>query len=759
MVTSTRSKGAGKRRETPAKSGSSKKAKKSVAAAKLCTNDVDPDEASETTETKSVSEDSEGNPGENATPRKAYDGKPTILEYLQNKPTEVRNAAMHELVAEGYAGDKNASEEILGFMMSTTLTPVLVMMPGSSFPQIGHSLFQYNSSARKADENHRDFILFVGDRTIRGDPTGFVVDVDGGNMPGTLKEYDAHEDGVEIETFLQDPANDGMLFAQSALTTTKRAALQVLPINDDVAEFVAENNPSMHDLDAWVNHRDNNKVGDQEAANITDWMHMAILSDDNENKRKKSSILALDCQAVTSPTDELAQRMEERLDVTIGRAPERDVQPQNTSSATWGAQLDRRLADQERRLREEHDQMAKRLESKDAWSPSRWARWCGWSGQGDKGHCTQTLQKLAECKDAEDAIGIFLDGCLDTANKLNLRLTNTAITEEVAKMLMKGQPIPTGAGIQPIEANVARTFCHMNCVIMTSAQKDELARQQRALAQSTLTRTYEEARKVEDKEISGKLARSPPSSYHECVQVFEDTLIRGATLLSEGSPLVQLYQEIHDVLHRIAPFASDIPASTWVTLSAHVFYDETQYFATKASEADVIDGNEMNLPRCLLSDAGILHQLVGARTVPPMHNPLPMWNTWRKPRRGPTDNDRDTTQGGGGGGGGAPSDYTGGYDSNAHPEVKALMKEYWKQNRIVNAGRICTDAGINFKDFPEAFRGKCINKFLGKCALKKNKCKHSHDFSDILDTDVTTMCTILEPGIAKATEASGGKRR
>ena len=45
----------------------------------------------------------------------------------------------------------------------------------------------------------------------------------------------------------------------------------MLPINGNVAE----NSLSMHDLDAvhaWVNHVDNNKVEDKEAANIIDWM-------------------------------------------------------------------------------------------------------------------------------------------------------------------------------------------------------------------------------------------------------------------------------------------------------------------------------------------------------------------------------------------------------------------------------------------------------------------------------------------------------
>ena len=71
----------------------------------------------------------------------------------------------------------------------------------------------------------------------------------------------------------------------------------MLPINGNVAE----NSLSMHDLDAvhaWVNHVDNNKVEDKEAANIIDrligctWPCSCILSNDDENKKKKSSIFS-----------------------------------------------------------------------------------------------------------------------------------------------------------------------------------------------------------------------------------------------------------------------------------------------------------------------------------------------------------------------------------------------------------------------------------------------------------------------------------
>ena len=120
------------------------------------------------------------------------------------------------------------------------------------------------------------------------------------------------------------------------------------------------------------------------------------------------------------------------------------------------------------------------------------------------------MKKIADCTDVDDALGCLQEGCEKTAEKLRLRLTNTHYSGDIMKLLMKGRFMPSAAGMQPLESYIPKTCGHMINVQMTSEQRDELVRDQRAASESKLTRTFGESRKMEEKEISCKLARAPP---------------------------------------------------------------------------------------------------------------------------------------------------------------------------------------------------------------------------------------------------------
>ena len=676
-------------------------------------------------------------------------GKPTIEDALANTPRARRNTSLHQLVADIQAGVAGAEEELLGTLIESKFTALLVMVPGSPFPQLAHSLYQYNSrQSRQGDENHSDFVMFIGNRTARGDPPGFIV-VDK-SFVSELQEVECLDDDEGIAEFIQNSKNDGKLLCQrdtvrASTSLEKKKILCMLPVNDEVAEYVAINSPSHFDLDEWANHEDNNAISDEETDQLNEWQKAAVLTDDAESKQKKSSIIAHPFLPIIGASDEFLVSMGERLDCTLGRAPE-PAEPQSDSrGATMEWREQERLRDERQRLED-----AKKLAAdKDKWSDGKWARWCGWSGVGHKDDCSSTLKKLADTRDPDDALSILQNGFAKKAFNLRARLTNDQVTEEIVKALMKGQPTPTGASMVPTEGQIPKILGHMQCVLMTPAQRDEMYRQKDAERQSAHNRTFEEALTLASKQISGKLMRRPPSSYRESVQVYEDALIWAATILTEKSELTQLYEEINSVLRLIARFAHDIPAETWITLSAYVFYDEAQFFATRTTEGDVIDDD--NLPRCTTITAGILQQLATCRTVPPLHNPLPLWKTHTKQNnRRETERDRR-------GGGDRDRDFTHEYDTNVQPEVKTLMKDYWKTYRQIKVGQICDDAGIKIADLPESFKGKCFNKFLGKC--NRYRCKHSHDFSDIPSADVTEFCKLVEPGIKEAAKVKGGSRR
>jgi len=719
-------------------------------------NDVEDSDKDEATATEDEASDSESSKGRGTTSKipkpaskgkTAYEGKPTLSDALGSKM--VRNTVMHKLVEDITEDKDDADSELRDLLFDNNLTTMLIMVPGSAYPLLAHSVFQYNSRARQADENHRDIIIFIGDRTMVGDPTGFIMDVD----TKLEIEVECIDDDEGISDFIQDVKNDGKLLVQSesALASSNMKTKQVvfmMPVNDNVADYVAKESPSLYDLDAWINAEDNDKVEDSEAAALNDWIQVAVQTDTAGKKKRKSSIIAHEFQPITGPSEELVKAMESRLDVTMGCAPESTKnQPREARGATWDVQLEQRFEAQERRLRED----AKRLQSdKDSWSDRKWARWCAWSGQGTKHQCSPTLKKLSECKDADDGLTILQNGWITTAYHLRLRQTSDAISKDIIDMLMKGQPVPAAASIVPIEANVPKTFSHMTCVLMTSAQREELARQERAVQLSVQSRTLDEARRLEEKEISGKLAKPPPSTYRESVQVYEDAHIRAANLLTEDSELTKLYAELGIVLRRIAPFADDIPAETWVALSAHVYYDENQFFAVKASEADVIDGT--NLPQCVMGSAGVLQTLLVTRTVPAIHNPLPTWKASRKPPRDPIHRgtwgsnftSSDATDDGN------EVDHSQTYDRNVPEVVKSLMLPYWKKFPGIQVRTICDLGGVTLSDFPQAIQGVCFNKLLGKC--NNYNCPHSHDFSNISNGDLRMLCHIIEPGVRAAVE-------
>ncbi|EJK52953.1 hypothetical protein THAOC_27699, partial [Thalassiosira oceanica] len=492
-----------------------------------------------------------------------FSSAPSPPNLIQNKQPEFKNVLLHETASELVEGKSEAKGELLGLLISSKFIPVLVMMQGTSYPQLGHSLFQYNSSARNADENHRDVVLFVGDRTIRGDPTAFVIDMEAADTLGKLKEVEVGLGDEEIEEFLQDPSNDGQLLGQArSLGSKKKSTLVLLPINDNVAEFVATENPSMHDFDAWVNDADNHKVGDAEAAGINEWTHMAVLTNDNDKKKKKSSILAVDLQAITSPSVELSKCMAARLDTTLGRAPH--PSPQARSSPVGDARLQRQI-------------------------------------------------------DAKKPKSTTISG---SRAKM--------VTEDMAKMLMKGQFIPTGGDV-PLMCNITKTCSHMACVPWTSRQLDDYAQQRRAGGSSTNTRTYDEAVKLEEKEITGKLARPPPSTYHEFRHVIEDQLIRMYALLTKHSPMVDQLEELHSFLNSFVAHGDTVPEESWLALSYRLYVDETQYFAEKASQDDIADN--VNLPVCTLLKSNVLWELRYTKQIAQALDVLPAWKGQAKKDR------------------------------------------------------------------------------------------------------------------------------
>ena len=328
-----------------------------------------------------------------------YEGKPTLLSLLNSKPTSEKNAKLHEIVQEIGEGDEKAGGELLTLLFSNVLVPMLVMLPGSAFPRLAHSLMRYSSRTRGEDENHGDYLIFVGDRTKRGDPTAFVVvDADDGDAPGDVFEVNIHESENDIEEFIRDSKNEGKLLSQTTSDDTYTIKiLKWLPLNDPFAKFVAKENPTMFDIYTFVNT--STELTDVETAQAITWLSAAVISNDKENKKKKSSILALNLLAVTSPSEELGRCLASRLDVTIGRPPQGS--PSNREDGPGNARIQRRIDELDAKIKETAD--AKKLAAdNNGWSDGCWARMCGYCGVNNRDKCPKLLHDLEECDNKED---------------------------------------------------------------------------------------------------------------------------------------------------------------------------------------------------------------------------------------------------------------------------------------------------------------------------------------------------------------------
>ena len=200
----------------------------------------------------------------------------------------------------------------------------------------------------------------------------------------------------------------------------------------------------------------------------------------------------------------------------------------------------------------------------------------------------------------------------------------------------------------------------------------------------------------------------------------------------------------HRFLNSFVNEGNQVPAESWVTVSGMLFADETQFCATKTSVDDIL--NSENMPECAFIQSQALSTLRFHKQLAPALGALPTWAGKTKTPRKP-DREQEGTPG-------QDRDHTASYDSDAHVAVKALMKEFWKNNHDLRIAGIANAAGVNFRQFPDSFKDKCLNKVLGKCT--RGNCIHSHDLSTIGDQDMQTFCTMLKPGVAKL---EGGRKR
>ena len=167
---------------------------------------------------------------------KAYEGKSTLGEYLQNLSQAQRNKVLHEII-ENLEKDKDGSPKVeLAQVLLARPVACLVMSKKSAYPSLAHNMFCFAASVRDKDENHMDYIIFIGDRSPIGDPTAFVVDEESAQNMGGMKIVKGLATEDEATNFILEPSNDGKLKSIRSADTVDHETPVFMAINDDVAE-------------------------------------------------------------------------------------------------------------------------------------------------------------------------------------------------------------------------------------------------------------------------------------------------------------------------------------------------------------------------------------------------------------------------------------------------------------------------------------------------------------------------------------------
>ena len=94
--------------------------------------------------------------------------------------------------------DEEAQEDLKGMMMKHNSQVYLLLMSKiSAEVMLGHSPFQYISSKLGKDPYHRSIIIFVKDRTKRGDPMPYAVKKEEAKQWGKWKQVTAVSSNME----------------------------------------------------------------------------------------------------------------------------------------------------------------------------------------------------------------------------------------------------------------------------------------------------------------------------------------------------------------------------------------------------------------------------------------------------------------------------------------------------------------------------------------------------------------------------------
>ena len=250
-------------------------------------------------------------------PTPAVGAKPRLADKLKGMETAGIGSETWKLLKEAKS-DEDAQDDIRAMLTQTSSKVfTLWMNPRSSEVTVGHSPFLYFAATGKKDPYHRCTILFINDRSERGDPTAYAVPKQDYKKWGGWTQALAVKVDSDRISFFADEDNDTQLYAP---TQDEELDLKQTPhamiVGPKVVLYVLSKRPSAGQLEKWAD----NELEGEEREQIAGWAELASQTKRNDTSPRPSSILAHDFEAILHPSKELDEKLKDHLDSVLGKA-------------------------------------------------------------------------------------------------------------------------------------------------------------------------------------------------------------------------------------------------------------------------------------------------------------------------------------------------------------------------------------------------------------------------------------------------------
>ena len=250
-------------------------------------------------------------------PAPAVGANPRLIDKLEKAGTEAISDETWSLFEEA-ASDEDAQHDVRAMLTNpTSHVYSLWMNPKTPEVALGHSTFVYIAKKGKDDPFHRCGVVFINDRSDRGDPIPYAVEKPDFKKWGGWKQVTAVKTDSDRTTFFADEDNIGKLFSPApGQETEPKNTPRVMIAGTKVATYVLEERPSAGQLEQWA---DTNLVGKERDA-VATWAELASQTSQNNSSTRPSSILAHDLEPILNPSPELNNTLKVQLETSLGKA-------------------------------------------------------------------------------------------------------------------------------------------------------------------------------------------------------------------------------------------------------------------------------------------------------------------------------------------------------------------------------------------------------------------------------------------------------